>query len=424
MRKMIAIASMALFGVPAMASAALVGQCADCHTMHNSEQGKPVAIEGLAGTVTATPLKNLLRMDCIACHAMDSQGPAIQVLDGGSVVPQVYHGGLDLFKDTLAAGNFRFADDGFRKGHNVIDLFPGGDATGGDYTKPPGFVHGGDRLPLDRFTCAGVNGCHGTRNQLLPSEDGSRVERVGMAAISGAHHLNYRGEKIPEQPNGNGAGILSISGWKHDGASLADSYRFIRGLRGMCGVNGDTRGILEGVDMSRWDAASVRYYGTHGNGTNGDSIGPMWDGGTAEPGTCSQCHIGEEEPNEYSSIIVPNQSMTGFCITCHGEFHSTGTENGTSGAFLRHPSDYLLPSWGEYAHYEENVTAPVAYNDKGDPIVMCLSCHAAHASPYDALLRFDYAATTSNMRAGDRPDEKNGCLACHTTKGINPKDRK
>ena len=45
---------------------------------------------------------------------------------------------------------------------------------------------------------------------------------------------------------------------------------------------------------------------------------------------------------------------------------------------------------------------------------MCLSCHQAHASDHDYMLRFDYAG----MVAGTNPAaDGTGCLACHTTKG-------
>jgi predicted CXXCH cytochrome family protein len=43
-------------------------------------------------------------------------------------------------------------------------------------------------------------------------------------------------------------------------------------------------------------------------------------------------------------------------------------------------------------------------------IVMCLSCHGAHATPYADILRWDY----TEMVAGD--DGSGGCVTCHTQK--------
>jgi hypothetical protein len=131
-----------------------------------------------------------------------------------------------------------------------------------------------------------------------------------------------------------------------------------------------------------------------------------------------------------STLLVPNQSVSGFCITCHGKFHSvgaasTGGDNGTGGAFLRHPSDYVIKESGEYAAYDVySVTAPVARPDLaviadtaavvgGTDMVMCLSCHQAHATPNDGMLRFDYSAIVAGGGATGQ-----GCLACHTTKGV------
>ncbi|MCK4488054.1 MAG: hypothetical protein KAU38_15015, partial [Desulfobacterales bacterium] len=44
-------------------------------------------------------------------------------------------------------------------------------------------------------------------------------------------------------------------------------------------------------------------------------------------------------------------------------------------------------------------------------IVMCLSCHRAHGTPNNDLLRWAYT-----MDAGSGTDN-GGCFICHTTKG-------
>jgi hypothetical protein len=422
------LAGVALF-VPAVASAQIQGNCADCHTMHNSEQNAPVAMTGVgANTLSSGPIQNLLRMDCIACHAQDPAGPKIAVLDSGSAVPQVYHG--DATGD-LAAGNFMHivngGDSANRKGHNVSDLFPGGDDTGGAYTMPPGkyyptahntvFTAGG--TPFDRFTCAGAAGCHGTRSQALVKEGivgstdpatNTTVKRTGISAVSGAHHNSTDGVKDPAQ---------NIS-QPHSGAQVGASYRFIAGLKGT------------GNADARWQNVSSTSHNEY-------------FGAPASPGTgCAACHVettllyngdGNKRMQLDSTLKVPNQGMSGFCITCHGQFHSSSLEaetvagrfnyNGTGGAFLRHPSDYVIPSDTnkEYKDYTVfNVTAPVARQTlataalgtvaPGSDLVMCLSCHQAHATPYDGMLRFDYDAIIAGTTTA-----KDGCLACHTTKG-------
>jgi len=174
---------------------------------------------------------------------------------------------------------------------------------------------------------------------------------------------------------------------------------------------------------------------------------------------CTTCHtlgtgngIGNSTRATFNSAIkVPNNSMSGFCSSCHARFHSAGdgatngattwgdyNDNGVSGAFLRHPSDYVIPSSGDYNYYGTySTSAPVARPDitgytgggdtnvtPGTDMVMCLSCHVAHGSDQDYLLRFDYSA----MTAGNYADEGTaqaigGCLNCHSSKGVQPDQR-
>ena len=120
--------------------------------------------------------------------------------------------------------------------------------------------------------------------------------------------------------------------------------------------------------------------------------------------------------------------MTAFCTGCHGVFHSD--QGGTSSPFLRHPSDIVIENSGEYASafgavsgsgtYDPDlpVARPSDFTWAGGPsntvsldtdMVMCLSCHVAHGSPYDKMLRWDYKSTTLS-------DALSGCSKCHTSK--------
>jgi len=455
MKKLILKSALAalIVAVPAIAAAQIVGDCYDCHTMHNSENGLPVAI--VDGVVSADPIQNLLRLDCIACHANNpSAGTKLWTMAGGSVVPQVAHAGN--MANSLAGGNFGygpgFAGGDSSKVHNVVDLFAGSwDTNGGDITDtgefgaPPGTApaahyHGYSRsvfttdlaTPFDAFTCAGARGCHGTRSQILAGDTVDNgtdnnfelgARRVGMAAISGAHHNNWSNDG-PK----TGANYPDDETAFHDGQRVADGYRFIPGLWGF------------GNETNTWennDADHNEYYGSPTNGL------------TTEIGSCGACHIqghagGTSSRAAFNSTLrVPNNSMSGFCSNCHGKFHSAGNgedyvDNGVSGAFLRHPSDYVIPNSGEYAAYTTyTASAPVARQDitifsgggstavsPGNDMVMCLSCHVAHGSDQDYILRFDYTTMTAGFY-GDIPTAQaaGGCLACHTTKGVLPQNR-
>lgn len=423
-----------LLAMPVVASAGisggLVGDCADCHTMHNSELGAAVAVTGLTDSITNTPIQNLLRMDCVACHAADPAGGSkIVEATGGSLIPQVMH--ADGTGD-LAGGNFANINTSNRKGHNVADLFPGGDTSNkGTYNAPPGKYRNSTHGPsgvfgtggFDKFSCAGSGGCHGTRNQILSSTKNANttsgvngnvsgeagpdfytniVRRTGLPAITGSHHNNFDGKKDAIQ-NVKGA---------HSGTQVAQGYRFIPGLKGY------------GNEVDRWQNASPTSHNEYKGNNAATNIS-----------SCSHCHVNAtvEQASHVGSdsvLIVPNQSMSGFCVTCHGVFHSVGAvsnaANGNSGAFLRHPSDYVIPSTGEYAGYTSyNLSAPVARPTLSDTpsdvvtpgtdMVMCLSCHVAHASQYDGMLRYDYELQTAGAAGAA---DGTGCLACHTTKGV------
>ena len=419
----VAIAALLLGGIASTAAAqGLVGQCADCHTMHNSEQGKPVALQGSSTTASATPNPNLLKMDCIACHASGG-GEMVRVLDGGSRIPQVLH----TAATDLAAGNFRhITTGGDRKGHNVIDVVSA-DST---FTRPPGYKDHdplGFTFDVSKLTCAGNMGCHGIRGQQLDPGDPflgtDPTYRTGLAALSGND-----GPTATSTTYFSGAHHSNYDGLKSDGAHpefyenpLAHSYRFIRGLKGY------------GNMTDRWQNIDSASHNEYSGGYVSDTI-KNTDFGTTT--TCNRCHLGNQSTT--ARLYVPNSSVTGFCITCHGSFHSSGATNGSSGAFLRHPSDYVIPNDGEYANYTAfDVTAPVARPaagfvtgftpsadvNAGTDMVMCLSCHVPHASPYDGMLRFDYDSLTSKMRAGsfasiEAAQAEGGCFACHTTKGV------
>jgi hypothetical protein len=361
-----------------MVEAKIKGPCSDCHI----------------GSIAESPDGSLWREDCVSCHALGGD-ERIVTLPGGDRSPQVYH--TDTMGD-LAGGNFAYISGakpgadaiGSRKGHDVIDLFPGGDDL---LLFPPGFVHSDNPSYYfrHRLTCAGAGGCHGVRNQKTMGEAGGLVPRVGIAALHGAHHANEDGRLIVAD-------------------KVANSYRFLMGVQG----------LEHGYASDRWQNVTAvihnEYLGVERR-----------DLGIYRPGNdrfCSTCHVGGTQATAQSYITAPRHSMSCFCETCHSDFH---TEQSTaSQAFLRHPSDFVIPNRGEYAEYVfYDITAPVArsivpeepsaFVYPGRDLVMCLSCHMAHASPYSGMLRFDYTRMVAGV--GDGTVATTGCFACHTSKG-------
>lgn len=201
----------------------------------------------------------------------------------------------------------------------------------------------------NQVTCAGEDGCHGDRT----------AGNDELAGIKNAHHTN---DTVPPLTGG----------------SVGLSYRFLDGILGKEDPNHD------------WEQDN-------------------------DPAS----------HNEYKGATSPTTgTISSLCAKCHGDFHSS-TGVGSSSPWLRHPTDRVLKGSGEYAIYTTySMTAPVARPDPdseslvttavtpGTDIIMCLSCHRAHASPYYKMIRWNYRDWPGTIE----PTGSKGCATCHTSK--------
>jgi predicted CXXCH cytochrome family protein len=366
---------------------AIQGVCSNCHTMHNSQNGAGEVQTYANGVITynvATPLPQLLKADCIACHAGD--GNATNSFNAPIVVhissaPTGQGGG-----HTLAGGDFWWVADGLgdcaTKGHNVLGLaasdglIPANTPPGWHPDATPGAL--GDGLIAlggswtQQLTCAGLYGCHGSHSANATDP---------MAGIRGAHHGN--------------TGLTSTKA--ENPTTVGGSYRFLGGING-----------LENADWN-WNEAP----GTHNEYYGVDD-------------TATRLY-----PTYFT--YANKRTISYSCAECHGFFHSQIDDSITGSPWLRHPTDIDLPATSEYASYNPDngnvysLEAPVARGTvpgsssstvtPGDgtgttgAIVMCLSCHRAHGSPEPDILRWTY----SDMQAGTGTIDT-GCFTCHTTK--------
>ncbi len=346
--------------------------------MHNSQDNSPMNFDD-----SPTPNDNLTKGDCYGCHAQGGSTPTVTV--GTSIIPQVMHSD----SNDLAGGNFGYitgmAGSGAAdsKGHNISDL------TGIDnvlYAPPGGIVNVGgpshvlgNTVNTTTLTCAGVNGCHGYRHY------GTGGEGIYTKGITGAHHKNVDGQlNLATEP--------------------ANSYRFLM--------------AVQGFESSDWEENP-----SSGNHNEYYALAAPVQLGCS--GSAVKCHDG---PGGLTQ--PPDGTMSQFCATCHGNFHtlttaeSDGVGSTASSPFIRHPTDLSLPSTGEYADYTVyNLSAPVARLTvpaassstvtPGSDAVMCLSCHVSHASDFPDMLRWDYTTMIAN-NAGAAAGS--GCFACHSTK--------
>jgi len=333
---------------------AVTGACVNCHTMHNSQDG---AVMTFSGSATAGGM--LLRgASCGGCHADSTANAALS-----GAIPQV---NVSVAANVLPGGSFYWvAGSGTEddpKGHNVSDLgidadvtLGGGNPPGWSTTTSAGVSNDGD-WGTNQLTCAGTYGCHG---------DHSYADKFD--ALDGAHHTN----------GGNDGSTLL------DGTTVGKSYRFLNTIKG-----------IEMDSSSSW---------VEGNGNHNVYFGAVGD--------------------------TDKTTISALCAQCHGNFHLR-TEISSASPWLRHPTDIDMKDLAnyastEYAKYAYDVEAPIAVNttssmDSADDvsayteqIVTCLSCHRAHGSGNDDLLRWAY----SGMTVGQSGAAMNtGCFRCHTAK--------
>ncbi|WP_038055376.1 cytochrome c3 family protein [Thermodesulfobacterium hydrogeniphilum] len=335
----------------------VTGVCSNCHTMHNSQNNQPMVYGN-----STIPIKALLRKNCLECHTGKNTGD--------NTIPYVldtsepgYTFGDASGRETLAGGNFYWVYKGnYRDGHNVAGLDPDDSLS-----SPPGFDSAYRNISWSgqQVTCAGTYGCHGDPSKTDPIE-----------AVLGAHHKNE---------------LCNATLGNCDGSTVAKSYRFLLGVKG--------------------------------------TEDPDWE---LHPDTLH--HNGYYAVDNPTGGTENSGSINWLCGQCHGNFHS---DNGGASPWLRHPTDYDMNNvknkeYGNYpnialfsgklgvsATYDYFADVPVGntqgvvlsqvLQNSGDAIVLCVSCHRAHGSPYWKSLRWDYKGWPGN-------GELNGCNACHTTK--------
>ena len=336
--------------------------------MHNSQAGAPLAFQLNTGhtgyTSVESPNPQLLLTNCVGCHtALDGY----TWKDSSTGAPIVYNTGEP--GEYLAGGNFYWvADEGDNddaKGHNVLG------------------ISGTDSLALapGGFDCGNDN-CHKSLAVALSGQNASLKSGCEGCHLDVKHHAD------------------DGTGTKYVGTAPDKWYRFLTLGHFGSAPSGDT-GVV-GIEDADWQ---------HTNSAN--------------------------DHNEYKGISgegagnAAGGTMTHFCQGCHENFHSDQTaENPSASPWFRHPSDFVIPNTGEYTNafssgYNPNIPVARPWNfdgfttvapgypsgtvTPGTDMVMCLTCHRAHASPYYKMLRWHYTST-------DLSYALYGCSKCHTSK--------
>ena len=341
------------------AIAKVKGLCSNCHTMHASQSPWPSEW----GSKSQLPKEYLLVTDCIGCHSSNTSSTYYDL--GGCKVPVVLYTGASAPTQYLAGGNFWWVKEELggddAKGHNVF--------LGEDDSLP--------EAPGNSVGTCGTNACHINLSEPYSGSDMVFVLN-GKYGCQGCH-LNVKHHANDHANFESGLVDSADKGW----------YRFLSG-------HGFTGEGVKGYEYKDWEAAP---------------------GGTAH-----NEYIGDATATGYGFTQSggAGDGVTAFCTGCHGNFSHGG--QGSSSPWKMHPSDAVIPATGEYQYYTTyNPLVPVARPSSfdfssapsstvtpGKDMVMCLSCHRPHGSPYPDILRWNYQGWPGSGT--------NGCNVCHTEK--------
>ncbi len=382
--------------------ASVTGPCSNCHTMHNSQGGTDFRTvtytddEGVEQTETYGVKGALTIGGCVGCHTGDNSNTttgAAAVGGMGNVSPIPY---VMSYAEPTYGPEYTAADT-LRTG---VTTLAGGNfywvATGGGADPTKGHNVTTDSLAPWDMNAPGLNTATSTYQT---TEFSSGVGTMLTCAGTMGCHGVRTGDGMDDD-------YASLSGAHHgddttiDGSTVAKSFRFLKGING--------------VEDSDWEYTVTS---------------------TDHNGYLAQAR------SEADSMTDSGTTISSLCGQCHGDFHSGTSTINDGGAWLRHPTDYALPTGdgSEYTAYARvtdatadpgtgiyNIVAPVGLASPvtgevtSGAIVTCISCHRAHGSPYADLLRWEYTNTDGNggISAGEPLNgaDNNGCFACHTEK--------
>jgi hypothetical protein len=386
--------------------------CTDCHTLHNSEDGVKVGVDGTGKVSTgAGPFRELLKRGdwtdmCLSCHKQGQNTASSAALPGVSngidATTGIDYGnwtapivmttdGVDPAGVSMPGGDFYWSNIDPKRGHNpaytkgslasATSDFMAADPTLGSL--PPG----GAAITDGEWSC---HSCHGMHSRFSDTYSAWRQlkRKVNGIVVTGNET----------------AGTVETSGG-NSGATTA----------GFEPIRSNSRGDIVGTD----------YVATRPDG---------------HPLEGASLFADESDTNKN----VYRGGFSSFCAACHGDFHggageTRGTANGKTNinnSWQRHPtnvkmnetavvmsgssavagSKYGITTYTKQITNKQTSDAnPVGYDWRyplvqpdtdftvtsadpsmataatalGESRIMCLTCHKAHASKFENMTRWD-----------------------------------
>lgn len=293
------------------------------------------------------------------------------------------------------------------------------------HSSQDGSTMGSSATGMAHLTINNCIGCHtnGGLGGVAPVVDGTYNQDScaggtfkegvgGVASDAGVHNVDIALPTLGEDETLIATNIPGLSGGMNSGKGDQDAQALTcagrNGCHGDARVDGNDAGIM---GFHHGAKEGYRYLQIASTQDAVLGIGAAdWEAGISGSATGAN-----GEHNIYSSDA--NAGINKLCANCHPDFHSlSNTSDGSN--WLRHPTDNDIPTtsgWTATVNYREN---PFAFSDVTgmDPgtaytvsgaQVACVSCHRAHGTPYDDLLRWDYTAQVAGSTVSY------GCLGCH-----------
>ncbi len=328
-----------------------VASCESCHTMHNSSNGATMSratntvvtnnlVVGQAGAFLLQGSDQ--SSTCLNCHGVnESVGKSYHVLSLAQAIPT----------ERTPGGDFAWLKKSSTKGHSIVAVDYGLTVE----TKKAGNVAPGGTYPVGSLHCSSCHDPHGKFRKLSTGGFGTTGEPIASSGSYGADPTT--GEAVGSYRLLGGKAYLPVS------VSADPTLAFTTDPMSAAAPN--TYNATEATNET-----IVNY---------GDSSVGMW---------CQQCHP-KMHMNGTAINVHPNDQALGSTIMgIYNNYKGSGNVAGTTGNNMGFTSlvpvayDNITQNSVLAGHFTKN--ANITANDR----VMCLSCHRAHASGFNFMLRF------------------------------------
>jgi len=390
----VAVLAFLLYGIPASAVHKGAGDltCGNCHTMHNSQGGSSFVNQGGTSMI-------LIRADvsgrqeihklCLQCHSSGGVNAGVAYAPHGQAAPKVLVDASTWTQNNHLTGIG--AGGSFNTEVGAVTPF---DLTASGLTTALGKGHsigltnitppGGDAA-ITAFSCTNCHDPHGTANAADTLIN--RFRNLRISAVEAA----------------NNAGVT---------LTAANFTSWVGGVTGTFATTGNYIGITaDGSNV--WPVINATPTGVEAtDSSKSNSYGGGSTGGISR--WCAQCH-----DNWHEDIVTDNETGATPDWKRHpvdNVLTGDGSANSSAGVDIIRLDNYDATLPGQYLPVASGTGSNRVFykTDSSTDKVMCLSCHFAHGSPYNDILRWDYTSTVSlgNQTGNGIPSDR-GCQLCH-----------